>query len=158
MLPQGSLRSRARAVPTPSGPEAALGDPVARASAIIGLIGVATVHLAQVVPTIDQTPYLGASFVLLTVACVALAGGVLVADRAAVWALVGVVNLLSVAGYAFTRTFSTFFDQQDVGNWSEMLGVAALLVEGLLVMLSLHQLWIGRDRYRSGGEYLGRLE
>lgn len=115
-------------------------DPVPRAAGIVGLVGVATIHLAQVAPTIQQTPWLGALFILLTVATVALAGWLTVNDHWAAWALVLAVNAASVAGYAFTRTFSTFVDHQDVGNWGEMLGVAALLVEGLLMALAGFQL------------------
>jgi hypothetical protein len=115
-------------------------DPVPRAVAIIALIGVAAIHLAQVVPTVQQTPYLGAAFVALTLSCMALAGWLLVAETAAGWAAVAGLNALAIAGYAFTRTFSTFFDNQDVGNWDEMLGLVALLIEGVLIGLSLLQL------------------
>jgi hypothetical protein len=120
-------------------PTVAAVDPVPRAAAIVGLVGVATIHLAQIVPTMQQTPWLGAMFVVLTVATVALAGWLTLTDHRAAWALVLLVNAVSIAGYAVTRMFSTFVDHQDVGNWGEMLGVAALLVEGLLVVLAAHQ-------------------
>ena len=42
----------------------------------------------------------------------------------------------AIAGYAFTRVVSTPLDNADVGNWSCMLGMAALYVEGLLVLIS----------------------
>ena len=122
-------------------------DPVATALAIAGLIAVAAIHLSQVVPTVKQTPYLGTMFVLLVVACVGLAGCLLISDRAQVWTAVAVVNGLAVAGYVFTRTASSFIDNQDVGNWSETLGMVALLVEGVLILLSVHAFWghrIGR--------------
>jgi hypothetical protein len=120
-------------------PTVAAVDPVPRAAAIVGLVGVATIHLAQIVPTTQQTPWLGALFVVLTVATVALAGWLTLTDHRAAWALVLLVNAVSIAGYAVTRMFSTFVDNQDVGNWGEMLGVAALLVEGLLMVLAAHQ-------------------
>ena len=55
-----------------------------------------------------------------------------------VWAQVGILNILAIAGYAFTRLISTTLDNTDVGNWSEMLGVAALFIESILVILSVH--------------------
>ena len=116
------------------------GDPVPRATAIGGLVAVAAIHLGQVVPTVNQTPYLGAAFVALTLACVFLAGWLLVDAPGPVWAAVALVNISAIAGYVFTRTASTFFDNQDVGNWGETLGLVALLIEGSLVVLSLHQL------------------
>jgi hypothetical protein len=117
------------------------GDPVPRATAIGGLVAVAAIHLGQVVPTVNQTPYLGVAFVGLTLACVLLAGWLLVNAPGPVWAAVALVNTLAIAGYVFTRTASTFFDNQDVGNWGETLGLVALLIEGSLVVLSLHQLY-----------------
>ena len=42
----------------------------------------------------------------------------------------------AIAGYAFTRVVSTPLDNADIGNWSCMLGMAALYVEGLLVLIS----------------------
>ena len=133
-----SLQSRpALRINTESGERT---DPVATALAIAGLIAVAAIHLDQVVSTVKQTPYLGTLFVLLVVACVALAGVLLRSDRREAWAAVAVVNGLTVGGYVFTRTLSTFVDSQDVGNWSENLGMVALLVEAVLILLSLHEL------------------
>jgi hypothetical protein len=46
--------------------------------------------------------------------------------------------VLALVGYAFTRVVATPLDNQDVGNWACTLGMAALVVEGLLVTLSAH--------------------
>jgi hypothetical protein len=67
----------------------------------------------------------------------------LLGDTRTVWLQVGAVNLLSIGGYAFTRTFSTFVDRGDAGNWSETLGLVALLVEGSLVLLCVLQIFAG---------------
>ena len=146
--PTNGTAARGGAQAGTAGTAVAAVDPVPRAAAIVGLVGVATIHLAQIVPTVQQTPWLGASFIALTMATVALAGWLTIADERMAWALVLAVNAASVAGYAFTRMFSTFVDQQDVGNWGEMLGVAALLVEGLLIVLAAHQV---RRAWRRAG-------
>jgi hypothetical protein len=49
------------------------------------------------VPTLKQTPYLGSSFVLLVVACVVLAGGLLISDRREVWLLVAAVDAMTIS-------------------------------------------------------------
>lgn len=121
--------------------ETALTDPVPRASGIVGLVAVAAIHFVQVVPTTEQSPWLGAGFVVLTVACVMLAARLIAGQSRVTWSLVGMVNASAIVGYIFTRTLSTFLDNQDVGNWSENLGMGALLIEGLLLMLSLWQLF-----------------
>lgn len=128
-------------------------DPMATAMAIVGLVTVAAIHWAQVVPLMKDTPYLGTAFLLLTLACIGLAIGLLVSDRPAVWILVSAVSGVTITGYIFTRTVSTFFDDQDVGDWSEPLGMVSLLVETLLVMLSIYWVVKRRDALTPLDEY-----
>ncbi|HEX6394289.1 MAG TPA: hypothetical protein VFZ97_12675 [Acidimicrobiales bacterium] len=120
--------------------------------AIVGLVTVAAIHWAQVVPTMKDSPYLGTAFLLLTLACIGLAFWLLVSDRGLAWILVAGVNGLTIAGYIFTRTVSSFLDSQDVGNWSESLAMVALLVESLLVLLTLYRL-IGEGREQTTPNY-----
>jgi hypothetical protein len=131
-------------VPTPSiaadRPSALLNDPVARTSAVLGLVGVAAIHFSMVVDTVKQTPWLGVAFIAAIVASLALAGMLIRSRSPLVWLQVGALNLALIGGYAFTRLASTPFDNQDVGNWSESLGLVSLLVEGLLVVLSIYVL------------------
>jgi hypothetical protein len=54
------------------------------------------------------------------------------------WLPVAGLGLAVIAGYAFTRIFSTPLDNADVGNWSCTLGMAALFVEGLLVAIAVY--------------------
>jgi hypothetical protein len=52
--------------------------------------------------------------------------------------------LAVIGGYVFTRIFSTPLDNQDVGNWSCTLGMAALFVEGSLVAVAAYAISHGR--------------
>jgi hypothetical protein len=87
----------------------------------------------------NRAPLLGFAFLLLTAACVAVAtrlcayGG----DRRT-WTASGVICVAAIGGYLLTRTFNTPLDNQDLGNWSCMLGLAALFVEGTLLALSAY--------------------
>jgi hypothetical protein len=56
----------------------------------------------------------------------------------------GLIGAGAIAGYVFTRVLSTPFDNQDVGNWSCMLGLAALFVETSLLAFSGYALSGGR--------------
>jgi hypothetical protein len=123
-------------------------DTVLQSTAIAGLGAVAVIHFSQVVPTTEETPWLGAAFVVLSLACLGVAAQLLYRCDRVVWVQVGILNTLAIAGYAFTRLITTPFDNTDVGNWSEMLGVAALFVEGILVILSIHAI-TGRPRFLS---------
>jgi hypothetical protein len=111
---------------------------ILQTTGIVGLVGVAVIHFAQIVPTTEETPWLGAAFVVLTMACIAVAAQLIYSSARLVWLQVAVLNILAILGYTFTRLISTSFDNTDVGNWSETLGIAALFIEGLLVILSLH--------------------
>jgi hypothetical protein len=132
------LSSAAR---TPDRRGAGQSDEVLRASGVFGLVAVAVVHFSQIVPTIQQTPWLGVGFLLLSAACVALASQLLERSTRGLWLGVAAVNVFTILGYVFTRAVSTPLDNQDVGNWSETLGVTALFIEGLMVLLSIRVLW-----------------
>jgi hypothetical protein len=117
---------------------AATGDEVVRAVGVLGLAAVAVVHLVQISDTFDETPSLAIAFILLSAASLVLAVQLLRRATPAVWLAVAVLNGLIIAGYVLTRVVSTGFDDDDVGNWSEALGVASLVIEGLLILLSVY--------------------
>ena len=115
-------------------------DAVMRATAVLALMGIAVIHLVQLVPTFQATPFLGAAFVALIVASLPV-GARLVSSRSSaiqLWLPAAVLGVAATAGYAFTRVVGTPFDNQDVGNWACMLGMVALFVEVMLVALSAY--------------------
>jgi hypothetical protein len=115
-------------------------DAVMRATALLALMGVAAIHLVQLVPTFQATPLLGVAFVGL-IAGTLVVGAQLVNPRlshARLWFPVLALGTASIGGYVFTRVVNTPLDNQDVGNWACMLGIAALFVEGTLVALSAY--------------------
>jgi hypothetical protein len=117
-------------------------DAVMRATGILALMGIAVIHLVQLVPTFEATPLLGAAFVLLIAGAVVV-GARLISSKlthAQLWLPVAALGVAAVGGYVFTRVVSTPLDNQDVGNWACMLGIAALFVEGTLVALSAYAL------------------
>jgi hypothetical protein len=59
------------------------------------------------------------------------------------WVPVFALSVAALGGYVFTRVVSTPVDNQDVGNWACMLGLAALFVEGALVALSAYAISLG---------------
>jgi hypothetical protein len=113
-------------------------DAVMRATGILALMGVAIIHLVQLVPTFRATPLLGVSFVALIMGALVVGAPLLGGHPSPrrTWLPVAGLGAAAVAGYIFTRVVSTPIDNQDVGNWSCMLGMAALFVEVGLVGLS----------------------
>jgi surface polysaccharide O-acyltransferase-like enzyme len=113
-----------------------------RAIAAMALIGIGALHFLQIVPTFEATPLLGVAYVMFIAACVLVATWLVTRDDTRTWAAAGAISMAAVGGYVFTRVLSTPFDNQDVGNWSCMLGMAALFVEGVTVALSAYALQV----------------
>ena len=123
---------------------AAVADAVMRATGILGLMGIAVIHLVQLVPTFEATPLLGVAFVVLIAASMGVAARLIstTLSTTRLWLPVATLGVAAIGGYVFTRVLPTPLDNQDVGNWACMLGIAALFVEGLLVALSAYALAI----------------
>ena len=124
----------------------AITSAVLRATGIVLLMSLAVIHIVQLVPTFQQMPALGVGYVWLIAAAVVVGARLVKGHPSAVqlWVPVAALGVAVFAGYAFTRMFSTPLDNQDVGNWSCTLGLAALFVEGLLVAVAAYAISLGR--------------
>ncbi|HEX6393823.1 MAG TPA: hypothetical protein VFZ97_10290 [Acidimicrobiales bacterium] len=114
-------------------------DAVLRATGVLMLLAIGTIHFLQIVPTTEQTPLLGVAFLGIIAASLAVAVWLAHQGSRLVWTAGATVCAAAIGGYAFTRIFSTPIDNQDVGNWSCMLGMAALFVETTLLGLSVYR-------------------
>ena len=107
-----------------------------RAIGVVALLAIGTIHFLQIVPTVQQTPLLGLGYFGLIAASVIVATWLTVANDARAWAAAGLISAAVLVGYAFTRFVGTPFDNQDVGNWACMLGLASIFVETALLAVS----------------------
>jgi len=130
--------------PQPLGPYDAA---MLRAVGVVLLLAIGAMHFLQIVITIEGTPMLGLAYLVFIGACVAVAGALVVGDELRTWAASGGVCFAALAGYAFTRLAGTPFDKQDVGNWSCMLGLAALFVETMMIALSAYAVAVRGSRH-----------
>jgi hypothetical protein len=103
---------------------------------VVALLGIGAIHFLQIVETFQTTPLLGVAYVGLISASVAVAAWLLATGDVAAWVAAGLISSAVILGYAFTRFVGTTFDNQDVGNWSCMLGLASLFVEAALLAVS----------------------
>jgi hypothetical protein len=113
-------------------------DAVLRATGVVSLLAIGAIHFLQIVPTTESTPLLGVSFLFLIAACLAVATRLATRGNRQIWIASAAVCAAAIGGYLFTRTFSTPLDNQDAGNWSCMLGLAALFVETTLLAFSAY--------------------
>jgi hypothetical protein len=107
----------------------------ARSVAVVGLGAVALIHLLDAPSKFQETPYLGVLYVALIAGSLVAAAILLRRDHRGTWAAVVALNTGAIAAYALSRTTGLPLSNGDIGNWGEPLGMAALFVEGVLVVL-----------------------
>jgi hypothetical protein len=117
-----------------------------RGIGVVMLLGIAVIHVVQLVPTFQQLPLLGVAYLMLIVGAVAVVAHLVrgAASSMHQWLPVAGLGLAVIGGYVFTRILSTPLDNQDVGNWSCTLGMAALFVEASLVAMAAYAISHGR--------------
>jgi len=118
----------------------ALGSPLRsplRWMAALTLVVAGAVHIPVIPEHLDEAPYIGSLFIALTVVSFALAVAVLATDADLAWGASGAVCALAVLAYVLTRLVAFPQIGDDVGNWLEPLGVAAVVVETATVALSV---------------------
>jgi hypothetical protein len=124
---------------------------ILRSTAVVLLMALALIHVVQLVPTIEQTPILGVAYILLIAASIFVAARLVTGapSSAQMWLPVAALGAAVFVGYAFTRMLSTPLDNQDVGNWSCMLGLASIFVEAMLVAMSAYAMSIRQTTVRA---------
>ncbi len=100
------------------------------------LVTTAAVHIPLVGEHLEEAPYIGVLFIVLSATCILLAAAVLAFDSVAVWAAAGVVSVLALVGFLLSRTVGLPEIGDDIGNWTEPLGYPALAAEALTVLLA----------------------
>jgi hypothetical protein len=103
-------------------------------------------------PHLDEAPYMGVLFVLLTAACVVLAGAAISWDAPVVYVLSVLTCGLAVVGYLATRLVAFPMLADDVGDWLEPLGVVSIGSEAVVVVTAILALRsAGQSRVASAG-------
>jgi hypothetical protein len=115
----------------------AVRDSAVRATTAIGLGGIAVIHAVDGIGKWSETRYLFWMYMALIAASVITAAGVLFSHSPR-WLLAAAGLAASVfAGYVINRTVGLPQATGDIGNWTEPLGLASLLVEGFVVAVAL---------------------
>lgn len=102
---------------------------VLAAAAVIAALA----HLPVIGHHLEEAPYMGVLFIVLTAACVSLAAVATVRDAPVVYALAILTCGLAILGYAATRIVAFPELGDDVGDWLEPLGVLSVLAEAVVV-------------------------
>jgi hypothetical protein len=115
----------------------AMRDAAARATAAVGVGAIAVIHAVDSVGKWSETRYLFWLSMALIAACVVTGAAVLFhRSRAALLAAAGLAAGV-IAAFVLDRTVGLPNATGDIGNWLEPLGLASLVVEGLVVAVGL---------------------
>jgi peptidoglycan/LPS O-acetylase OafA/YrhL len=97
-------------------------------------------HVPLIPPHLSEAPYMGVLFILLTIACLMLAGAATFRDSAAVYSTSAAVCGVAVIGYVATRLVPFPMLADEVGNWLEPLGLLAVPAETAVVVIAVRVL------------------
>jgi len=103
---------------------------------VTAITAAAAAHVPVIAPHLDEAPYMGVLFILLTAACLAIGATIALAD--ATWGYLAAMPVCGAAviGYVATRLFAFPQLADDVGNWFEPLGVLSVVTETAVVVLA----------------------
>jgi hypothetical protein len=121
-----------------------------RALGFVGMLAIALIHLLDVIGKIKETPYLGVMYIGLMVASLAVAFHLLHTGATRAWAAAGLLAAATLAGFVLSRTTGLPNASDDVGNWTEGLGLASMFVEGAVILLAGYALSLSRRERRPG--------
>jgi hypothetical protein len=119
-------------------------------AAAAALIAVAA-HIPITPTHLREAPYIGWSFIALEITLTILAVALILRDTPLVWSAAGIVPALAMLAYAVTRSVALPQIADDVGNWTQPLGIVALTAEALLILITL-----GRHARRHPARWLTR--
>ena len=111
-------------------------DAIARTLAVVGLAGVALIHLLDSPGTFAEQAYKGWLYVGLITGCILTAAALVRASDLRAWLAALLLPAGALAGFVVSRTVGLPGGADDIGNWTEPLGLASLFVEGSLVALA----------------------
>jgi hypothetical protein len=110
--------------------------PIERTLAVVGLAGVALIHLLDLHDTYLAAPYKGWLYLALIAGSLASAALLVRGDDRRGWLGALLLPAGAFAAFVWSRTVGLPGGADDIGNWWEPLGLASLFVEGVLVALS----------------------
>ena len=115
---------------------AAVRDGIARAVAIVGLAGIALIHLLDLPGTFDTQAYKGWLYIALVAGSLLIAAALVRSSDPRAWLAASLLPLGAIVGYVWSRTIGLPGGADDIGNWTEPLGLASLFVEGGVITLA----------------------
>jgi hypothetical protein len=109
--------------------------------AAAALSATAAIHMTLVPEHLREAPYAGALFIALSAAALAIAMLLSAADHDLVWLAAIGISLGALLAYFLSRSVGLPSLSDDVGDWANPLGVAAVACEALTLIC-----WVARPQ------------
>ena len=134
-----SNRSRFERAPTPTDPAvgAAIREAATRGTLAVGLGGNAVLHAVDAVGKWSETRYMFWMYMALILGCFVLSAAVLFQRSRATFLAASGLAATVMIGFIVNRTVGMPQAMDDIGNWTEPLGLASLVVEGMVLTVGL---------------------
>ena len=104
--------------------------------AAAALAGVCLVHLLDGPGSLSDAFYVGALELALAAACVPLAVLLVIRPTRTIWIAALALNVAAMAAFVLSRTTGLPSSTDDIGKWTQTLGVVNLVVEATLIGLA----------------------
>jgi hypothetical protein len=101
---------------------------------IVGVAGIGLIHLLDSIDTFHETRWLFWAYVLLIAATIVVAGALLYDPDRRAFTAAALVAAAPLIGYVLSRATGLPGADDDIGNWSDPLGLASLWVEGAVLL------------------------
>jgi hypothetical protein len=116
-------------------------DTILRGLGAALLLGVAQIHFLDVFSKFDENVAQGWMFTALIAGCLVATLALVHRSSALVWVLAALCGLAPLAAYIMSRRYGLAGATDDIGNWTEPLGLASLSTEGSLLLLAVYALF-----------------
>lgn len=108
-----------------------------RLTTIVLAVVAALAHVPVTPDHLREAPYIGVGFLLLTAALLLLSTGLMISSARWLWPTLAVVCLTAVVAYVVSRSVGLPLMEDDIGNWSEPLGIVSIVAETLAALTAL---------------------
>ena len=112
----------------------------ARTVTIVGVSAIGLIHLLDSVGTYSETRWLFWAYVALMASTIIVAGALLHRPDTRWFAAAALLAAAPLAGFVLSRTTGLPGADDDIGVWTEPLGLASLWVEGAVLATSSYAL------------------
>ena len=102
-----------------------------------GLAAIAVIHLLDLPGKLEETKLIASLYILLIIGCVLGIGLLLRVQSRLAWMAAAVLAAAPFICYCLSRTVGLPTLTDDIGNWTEPLGLLSLVVEGALFLFAV---------------------